>query len=143
MNKIVQYVGCALALSGAMSVQAGWQFAYEHDGQGHPVEGSLDVLVDAVSNGADVKVGVESSGVTSFFDCDFLYVKEALVTCMNTRHISVRGIEGGGFGFQDNAYHWFSMVNTNGKRDMSRWNVGEHVDRGHNQDRTGMRWYID
>jgi len=144
MKNMLQNIGLVFALGGVMSAQAGWQFAYEHDAQGQPIAGDIAVLTDAVANGADVKVEAPSSaGTASFFGCDFVFVKEGLVTCMNTRHISVRGIEGSDFGFQDNAYHWFLMVNTNGKRDMSRWNVGEHVDRGHTQNRVGLRWYVD
>ncbi|MEN8221125.1 MAG: hypothetical protein ABFS56_33205 [Pseudomonadota bacterium] len=96
---------------------------YEHDANGNPIIGDVHDLADLVINGADVKVATLSSGnAQSLFNCEWVYAANdgSFVTCKNTSHISVRAIEGGDFGFKDNAYHWFVMVNTEGKRDMSR-----------------------
>ena len=46
-------------------------------------------------------------------------------------------------GFQSNAYWWFTMLTTRGSRDMSRWTVGIHQDRGHSQDTVAMEWFVD
>ena len=44
---------------------------------------------------------------------------------------------------QPNAYWWFTIVDTTGRREMSRWNVGQHVSRGHNEDRIGHKWFTN
>lgn len=41
-----------------------------------------------------------------------------------------------------NAYWWFTIVSTTGWREMSRWNVGEHVDRGHTSDKIGQKCFV-
>jgi hypothetical protein len=58
-----------------------------------------------------------------------------VVLCMLTRDISGNSpYSGTGFGFINDAYHWYVMLNTKGQRDMSRWSVGAHIDRGHTND---------
>ena len=44
---------------------------------------------------------------------------------------------------QPNAYWWFTIVSTTGLRDMSRWSVGEHTDRGHTSDKVGQKWFVN
>ncbi|WP_428240092.1 hypothetical protein [Gynuella sp.] len=124
--------------------QTGWVLAYSHDSQGNVVSGDISTLSDAIANGADVKVNYDSSsaGYATFFDCEWTFVKSDYVACTNTSHISVQSALGSNFGFQDNAYHWYIMVNTEGKRDMSRWRVGAHESVGHTQDRTAMNWWV-
>ncbi len=123
--------------------QTGWVMAYEHDASGSVVSGDIATLVDAVQHGADVKISMPSGKQEAFAPCTWTTVKEGYVSCMNTQHISIRSSEPGSqFGFQDNAYHWFVMLNTEGQRDMSRWSVGEHTDRGHSQDTTAIKWWV-
>ncbi|AJQ96229.1 hypothetical protein [Gynuella sunshinyii] len=124
--------------------QTGWVLAYSHDSQGNALTGSISTLSDAIANGADVKVSqnASTSEYTSFFDCEWTFVKADYVACTNTSHISIQSVQGSNFGFQDNAYHWYIMVNTEGKRDMSRWLVGAHESAGHTQDRTALSWWV-
>nr|VFK02184.1 MAG: hypothetical protein BECKH772B_GA0070898_102653 [Candidatus Kentron sp. H]VFK02344.1 MAG: hypothetical protein BECKH772A_GA0070896_102663 [Candidatus Kentron sp. H]VFK05408.1 MAG: hypothetical protein BECKH772C_GA0070978_102683 [Candidatus Kentron sp. H] len=139
---IFSFLGMSSVNAEQFQVGTEWTLVYSHDQYGNPVDGDISTLVEAAKGGADVKVGTPSGDTTSFFTCEFVWVKDGLVVCQNTSHISIGGLEGSSFGFQDNAYHWFVMVNTEGKRDMSRWSVGAHTDRGHTQDTTGMEWYI-
>ena len=41
-----------------------------------------------------------------------------------------------------NAYWWFTILSTTGWREMSRWNVGEHVDRGHTSDKISQKCFV-
>ena len=41
-----------------------------------------------------------------------------------------------------NAYWWFTIVSKTDWREMSRWNVGEHVDRGHTSDKIGQKCFV-
>jgi len=122
----------------------GWVFMYQHDKNGTPVAGNIHKLAEAIRSAADVKVSFPTTAGQEFFNCEWTYAADdgSIVTCMNTSHISIRALRGEKFGFQDNAYHWFVMVNTNGKRDMSRWSVGAHTDRQHTQDREAFRWFV-
>jgi len=126
----------------------GWILAYQHDADGARVAGNLAFLANAVRTGADVKVAYALhdpfEGWEGVFECQWLFVKQddSVVTCMNTSHISTGGLEGPGFGFLDDAYHYFTLANTEGKWDNSRWLVGEHTDRGHTQGRYGLKWFV-
>lgn len=143
MNKnyiIRSAVASCLAVS--MSDVYAWTLVYGNNAAGITTYGSLAKLVNAVRNGQDVKI----SDTGSYYVCDYTYVltDNSAVSCLNTQNVSVRSIiPGETFGFQDNAYHFFVMVNTNGQRDMSRWNVGEHVDRGHTRDTTALQWFVN
>jgi hypothetical protein len=119
-----------------------WSLVYAHDAAGVPTFGSVSSLRNAIGRGADVKVAMDQAYYAS---CDGVHVNsDGSVSCMHTSPISVRNaLPGPNFGFQDDAYHWFVMVNTTGQRDMSRWSVGEHTDRGHTQDTTSIRWFIN
>ncbi len=127
-----------------------WNLVYAHDEYGNPT-GAFSIedktkLVEAVRDGADVKVSFVFSHIDyeEFFSCDSVYVSfdGSRVVCMNTSHISVGPAPDNGLKFIDSAYHWFVLLDTTGKRDMSRWLVGEHTDKGHSQDLVGMKWFV-
>jgi hypothetical protein len=126
----------------------GWMLAYQHDANGVRVAGDLAVLSEAVRAGADVKVAYALNdpfdGWEGVFECEWLFVKQddSVVTCVNTHCIGVGGLEGPSFGFNHDAYHFFALVNTEGRWDQSRWLVGEHTDRGHTQVRRGFKWFV-
>lgn len=42
---------------------------------------------------------------------------------------------------QGNDYWWFTLSSTDGSRQMSRWNIGEHVFRGANADTISSQWF--
>ena len=44
---------------------------------------------------------------------------------------------------QDDSYYYMLIAGTNGVLDQIRWNVGEHVPRGHDQGRWDMKWFVD
>ena len=139
-NQLTAKIKRLVAKNRRLLLSTGWKLLYEHDFLGKRVQGNLESLKEAIRQGADIKVYFPGRTETSFI-CEWAYIKKEVVACMNTSNISFRDLVGEDFKFQDNAYHWFLMVNTEGKRDMSRWSVGEHVERGHTQDTMGMRWF--
>jgi hypothetical protein len=145
LTLLLIFVGFS-AFASTWDEQTGWVLAYKHDASGNKVSGSIDSLVTAITNGADVKVSYSGSNndLTTMFNCEWTAVKEDYAACMNTSHISISSIDSddSDFGFQDNAYHWYIMVNTEGKRDMSRWSVGAHTDRNHTQDTVALSWWV-
>ncbi len=112
---------------------------YANDKSGKRLQGSMDSLVSAVQNGRDIRVVSEKS---YSFRLNNIAVGEKFVAGQNVEHIS-KSYSGNQLLFQNNAYWWFTMVSTKGTRDMSRWSVVDHVDRGHTNDRVGMEWFED
>lgn len=137
--KRLQYLFVVLFLvAGAPSLASAWTLVYAHDGEGKPTYGNIDVLIDAVRNGKDVRVVLNDSYATS---AQNLWIANGKVYMQNTTHVSVKFV-GDVLQFQDNAYHWFIIVDTDGNRHMSRWSVGEHTDRGDSFDRVGVKWFV-
>ena len=43
---------------------------------------------------------------------------------------------------QDNVYWWWVIACTTGHWQMTRYNVGEHVSRGSNEDKYSIKWFV-
>jgi hypothetical protein len=117
---------------------------YSHDQNGNPTFGDIGVLIGAIRNGNKVRMCIEfqsAVGQEYFTDAETIWVKNNIVYAQNTTHVSTK-FHGNVLRFQDNAYHWFIIVDTKGNIDMSRWNVGEHKVRGHTQDKVKIKWYV-
>ena len=140
-NIVFRFV-LALPLLICMSEANAWNLVYANDTVGNATYGSITTLINAIKQGHEVRV---SQGGTFFENCAELFLNsDGSVTCTNYSNISNNStVPGPGFGFQNDAYHWFVMINTKGQRDMSRWSVGAHVDRGHSQDTIAIQWFVD
>lgn len=122
-----------------------WRMVYEHDANGSPVFGNLNDLTSAVEKGADVRVMTADSNVKVAFTAEFVWIINGVVYAQNNQNISVNiQVPAGGTQvmFSDDSYHSFVMVNTNGYRDETRWLVGDHIAKGHTQDRVGVKWFV-
>ena len=130
-----------LALLLAMSSAHAWNKVYANDASGNATFGSLTDLIYAVQQGQDVKVSLNGT----YFTCQYVFVvSNSSVACMNNTNISLQSVAPGvSFGFQNDAYHAFFVVNTAGQRDVSRWSVGAHVDRGHSKDTIAIQWFVN
>jgi hypothetical protein len=127
---------------GIMTDASAWTLVYANDATGKATYGSLSTLINAKKQGQDVKVAQDNA----YTKCDDVQISpdNLVVLYSNTQGISLNPYSSGsGFGFQDDAYHWFFVVNTKGQRDMSRWSVGEHIDRGHAHDAIPIKWYVN
>lgn len=116
--------------------------SYSHLADGSAVQGNLTNLVNSVKSGHEIRcvtakkyafplqnVAINSQGVN-------------FVSGQNVDSISMK-TSGNVIKFQSNAFWWFSVVTTRGLRDMSRWTVGIHQPRGHNQDKVANEWFAD
>ena len=130
-----------LTLLLAMSNAYAWNKVYANDATGNVTFGSLAALIDAVQQGQDVKVSMNGTYVT----CQYVYVvSNSSVACSNNTNISIQSVvPGASFGFQNDAYHFFLIVNTLGQRDASRWSVGAHIDRGRTKDTLSIQWFVN
>jgi hypothetical protein len=67
---------------------------------------------------------------------------ESQLAVQSLWHVSQKTV-GDYIKFQTDAYWWFTIWGAHGSRDMSRWSVGDHVDRTHSQDSTRVSWFQD
>lgn len=119
-----------------------WTLAYAHDKDGNPLEGDINVLINAVKNGQDVKI-IMNDNQDEYYstEAENLWVKKGIVYAQNTSSVSVE-FQGKILRFQEDSYYWMVIVSTIGNRDMIRWSVGEHTPQGHDSDKVAMKWFI-
>lgn len=126
-------------------IEMSWFLVYEHDEKGSKVFGDLATLINMIEKGAKVRILTKDNNTKSVFDADFVWVTDGVVFAQNTQNISI-GVqppsEDKQVMHQSDSYHYFVIVNTNGFRDAIRWLVGEHSQKGHNQDKVGMKWFV-
>lgn len=122
-----------------------WTLIYANDETGNTTYGNISALINAIKQGKNVKVSTSDEGIDYLSACDEVYVNtDNSVTCSTLQNISIRStLPGANFGFQDNAYHYFRMINTKGQRSAIRWSVGEHADRGRSDETIGIKWFIN
>ncbi|XP_078379875.1 uncharacterized protein LOC144662806 [Oculina patagonica] len=123
-----------------------WEQVFSNDASGNVLSGSRSNLVQAVRAGADVRCvqGDEVQG--------YAYKAQNLNFSPDGNHVSAQAVNHVSMQsapnpnevmIQPNAYWWFTIVSTTGLREMSRWTVGEHVDRGHTSDKVGQKWFVN
>ena len=61
--------------------------------------------------------------------------------CVNNSEISLTTDSEDNWKFQEDAYHYFQIVNTSGKLYVSRWYVGEHDSAGEDYYQVEVKWY--
>lgn len=122
-----------------------WKQLLLNDQSGNELRGSRGDLVQAVKAGADVRcVQVNKANV-------YAYKAENLAVSPDGKHVAAQAINSvsmeaanpNEMKIQSNAYWWFTIVSATGLREMSRWTVGEHIDRGHTSDKVGQKWFVN
>ena len=111
---------------------------YSHQSNGNKVQGSFNQLTSSVQNGEEIRC---VSGKYYSFPLQNVAINSqqtAFIYGQSLDHISA-----GTKFLVGNAYWWFTMVTSRGSRDMSRWTVGTHQSRGHNQDTVAIEWFAD
>jgi hypothetical protein len=117
-----------------------WKLTFIHNSAGHGIHGSRSNVVDAVRRGASVRL-VQADGAYAF-PAQNLVINGVDVAAGTLNSVSMSAASDSTMVIQPNAYWWFTIVTTAGDRDMSRWTVGEHQNRGHTQDRVGLKWFV-
>ena len=112
-----------------------------HDKTGTILSGSLTDLMRSNQNGADIRCVPNKAAAFSAHTVEMTksFVVGQSVHTVSVQYDNLRKT----YVFQNNAYWWFTIQNTLGSRDMSRWTVGEHISRGHTQDRISIDWFAD
>ena len=127
-----------------------WTLVYGNDAAGVATIGSVETLINAVRCGSSVKVVLRSTKVQRPREGEYLYsfvahtihVRNGVVHATNTLDVSSR-YHGDELLFQDDSYYYMLIASTSGNLDQIRWNVGEHVSRGHDKDPWDMDWFVD
>lgn len=119
-----------------------WKLAFINDKNGGLRYGSKSTIINAVRQGASVRI-VNDDGAYAF-PAQNLAIHGGDVAAQTVNHVSMMSASDSVYevAIQPNAYWWFTIVTTQGERDMSRWTVGSHQNRGRSQDRVAMRWFI-
>jgi len=123
-----------------------WKEALSNGPSGNVLGGCRDALVQAVRAGADVRCvqGGEVNG--------YAYKAQNLAISPDGNHVAAQAVSHvsmmtapnpNEMMIQPKAYWWFTIVSTTGLREMSRWTVGVHVDRGHTADKVGQKWFVN
>lgn len=137
-----------------------WELAYAHDKHGNPVTGSLNTLINAVENGAEVRVCIDYDdlGPCRYFGVQSVWIRNGHVHAQDSLSVSCAFTDSYSWGsaasvdasynkeglrFLDDAYHYYEIVSTTGDTDKSRWNIGEHKLRHRNQGKFAMKWFVN
>ncbi|NEP04893.1 MAG: hypothetical protein F6K25_05690 [Okeania sp. SIO2G4] len=118
-----------------------WSLVYANDMSGNTTAGDKNLLIEAVNQGESVRILVDSGEVQIITVAQTLWVKNGIVYAQNTSHVSV-AFQGNILKFQDDSYWFMIVVDTQGNRDVIRWDVGAHNPRGHEQDRVAIKWFV-
>jgi hypothetical protein len=127
-----------------------WTKVYANDAAGGIAFGDVNVLIRAVYDGASVKVVLASEDLYLPLTAPYLYslqahtvhVRNGLVFATSTLDVSTT-FAGDDLRFQDDSFYYMVIASTSGALEQIRWNVGEHVPRGHDQGTWAMRWFVN
>jgi hypothetical protein len=124
---------------------------YENDEAGHRVAGNLGNLIQEVRNGASLTVVLESEKefpplkggpYVYSFKAHTIHVRNGIVFATSTLDVSTTFV-GNNLRFQDDSFYYMIIASTKGVLEQIRWNVGEHVARGHDQGTAfAMKWFV-
>jgi hypothetical protein len=124
-----------------------WNFIYSHDGNGVAIDGSLQALRNAVSNGAAVKVGVILPEHEWQITCSITALgREAnnSVVCIGDRGLATYTIPGSQFGNSlTPAQSLEFTINTQGQYTQAGVARSNGSLIANSQFRFPMRWYVD
>jgi hypothetical protein len=124
-----------------------WTLVYQNDGAGNRAGGDIGSLIQAVGSGSTVKVVLEGQAPDGgpdvyTFEAHTVHVRNNIVFATCTLDVSTV-FDGDQLKFQEDSYYYMLIAGTNGVLDQVRWNVGEHVPRGHDQGHWDMKWFVD
>ena len=124
-----------------VSTGSEWKLAYAHDKDGNRTAGDVEALIDAIKNGQAVRMVFEDQDGYYSMEAEALWVRDGIVYAQNNSQVSA-SFQGKVLRFQDDSYYWMIVVSTLGDLDMIRWGVGQHVSRGHTNDKAAVKWFV-
>jgi len=123
-----------------------WNRVLVNDADGTILAGSKQTLIDAILAGAEVRYKLSFTSNAITHQADNLEISaDGNVGAMHVRSVSLKFTPGSPYEvtFQNSPYWWFTIVSTTGKVDISRWTVGEHVNRRHTNLFVKVEWYVN
>lgn len=122
-----------------------WNRVLVNDKDGTVLAGSKQQLIDAILLGAEVRYKLTFTSNAITHQADNLEISaDGNVGAMHVRSVSLKFTPGSPHEvtFQNSPYWWFTIVSTTGKVDISRWTVGEHVNRRHTHLFVKVEWFV-
>ncbi|KAK3787456.1 hypothetical protein RRG08_025722 [Elysia crispata] len=79
------------------------------------------------------------------FNMDNIHIDQnsGHISCQSLSHVSQTYPSPGGITFRSQPYSWLSSWDTSGRRDSSRWTLGNVRAVGHTNDYVALQWYAD
>ncbi|VDI07857.1 Hypothetical predicted protein [Mytilus galloprovincialis] len=112
-----------------------WQLAYSHDGNGVPMDGSLDLLKAGILSGHRVRIVVGPYSI----EADNLLIKDGQVSAQLLGHVSKKDVDV----FQEDVYWFWQHVATTGEVETIRPFVGDIKYKGMSGGRHSVKWFMD
>ncbi|CAC5385108.1 unnamed protein product [Mytilus coruscus] len=112
-----------------------WQLAYSHDGNGVPIDGSLDLLKAGILSGHRVRIVVGPYSI----EADNLLIKDGQVSAQLLGHVSKKDVDV----FQDTVYWFWQHVATTGEVETIRPFIGDNKYKGMSGGRHSVKWFMD
>lgn len=122
-----------------------WNRVLVNDKDGKVLAGTKQKLIDAILLGAEVRYQLTFRSNAIMHQADNLEISaDGNVGAMHVRSVSLKFTPGSAYEvtFQNSPYWWFTIVSTTGKVDISRWTVGEHVNRRHTHLFVKVEWFV-
>ncbi|KAL4220826.1 hypothetical protein ACF0H5_019094 [Mactra antiquata] len=113
-----------------------WKLVATTNETGNVTQGSKTELIQAVLNGAELRIQLASSGYLT--SVQNIQVLNDNVCVQALFHISKASYDA----FQENAYWWFLYVCSSGRTNIARYYVGEYVSAGRSEVDYAIKWFI-
>ncbi len=98
-----------------------WNLLFEHDEYGNPINGNVEGLIDAVSKGYPIKIRIhQPNNNIQVMEAQWLFVENKVVFASNIDQISLTKNETGNYVYQEDSYHYYVVVGSNGHHHAMR-----------------------
>jgi len=128
--------------SSKMLKECNWQHVYTNDMDGKGIYGKIDNLISAIHLGKEVRMEINYGQDFLFITvANNIWIKNSVVYAQNTSSVSVH-FQGKRLNFDPDTYYYWFVVDTNGKMDRIRWNIGEPIMRGQDFKNVSVKWFV-
>lgn len=98
-----------------------WNLLFEHDEHGTPISGNIEGLIDAVSKGYPIKIRIHlPNNSVQVMEAQWLFIENKVVFASNTDQVSLTRNETGDYVYQEDSYHYYVVVGSNGHHHAMR-----------------------
>lgn len=98
-----------------------WNLLFEHDEQGNSISGNVEILAEAISKGYPIKIRIhQSNNSIQVMEAQWLFVENKVIYASNTDQVSLTRNETGDYVYQEDSYHYYVVVGSNGHHHAMR-----------------------